>query len=362
LLVSFNFGQKRNKKEIKMKVTLRRKQLSDGRQSLFLDYYHKGKRRYEYLGLYLTGNKQSDKEMLQLAQNIRSKRELEAASGEFGFDAKFKQESNLYDFLERFAETKPKRIGVYRQVKRHLLLFTQKDVLRFSDVTPFFLEQWKAYLLSVITSNTARGLFSCLNQVMKQALKEKIISKNPFLEVEPPKPLNIKRDFLTRDEIQKLAQTACAKPEVKRAFLFACFCGLRIGDIRRLTWANIQDNAIHITQEKTQEPLFIPLNQTALQLIGERGEPEAKVFNLPSDAVLSVVMQTWVAQAGITKKVTFHTSRHSFACLALENGVDIFTVSKLLGHSRLETTLVYSKILDSKKREAVNKLPEIEVI
>jgi site-specific recombinase XerD len=73
-------------------------------------------------------------------------------------------------------------------------------------------------------------------------------------------------------------------------------------------------------------------------------------------------MQTWVAQAAITKKVTFHTSRHSFACLALENGVDIFTVSKLLGHSRLETTLVYSKILDSKKREAVNKLPEIEVI
>jgi hypothetical protein len=142
-----------------MKVTLRRKQLSDGRQSLFLDYYHRGKRRYEYLGLYLTGNKQSDKEMLQLAQNIRSKRELEAASGEFGFDAKFKQESNLYDFLERFAETKPKRIGVYRQCKRHLLNFTQKEVLRFSDVTPFFLEQWKAYLLSVVTSNTARGLF-----------------------------------------------------------------------------------------------------------------------------------------------------------------------------------------------------------
>jgi integrase len=345
-----------------MKVTLRRKQLKDGRQSLYLDYYHKGKRRYEYLRIYLTGDKQSDKEKLQLAQAIRSKRELEAVSGEFGFDAKFKQETNLYEFLERFAETtKPKRIGIYRQCKRHLLLFTQKEVLRFSDVTPFFLEQWKAYLLSVITSNTARGLFSCLNQVMKQAVKEKIISKNPFLEVEAPKALNIKRDFLTREEIQKLAQTACANPEVKRAFLFACFCGLRLGDIRRLTWANIQDNAIHITQEKTREPLYIPLNQTALQLIGERGEPEEKVFNLPSDSVLSVVMQTWVAQAGITKRVTFHTSRHSFACLALENGVDIFTVSKLLGHSRLETTLVYSKILDSKKREAVNKLPEIEV-
>ena len=346
-----------------MKVTLRRKQLKDGRQSLYLDYYHKGKRRYEYLRIYLTGDKQSDKEKLQLAQSIRSKRELEAVSGEFGFDAKFKQETNLYEFLERFAETtKPKRISIYRQCKRHLLLFTQKEVLRFSDVTPFFLEQWKAYLLSVVTSNTARGLFSCLNQVMKQAVKEKIISKNPFLEVEAPKALNIKRDFLTREEIQKLAQTACANPEVKRAFLFACFCGLRIGDIRRLTWANIQDNAIHITQEKTREPLYIPLNSTALQLIGERGEPEEKVFNLPSDSVLYVVMQTWVAQAGITKRVTFHTSRHSFACLALENGVDIFTVSKLLGHSRLETTLVYSKILDSKKREAVNKLPEIEVI
>jgi len=72
-----------------MKVTLRRKRLKDGRQSLYLDYYHRGKRRYEVLGIYLTGDKQSDKEKWQLAQAIRSKRELEAASGEFGFDTKF---------------------------------------------------------------------------------------------------------------------------------------------------------------------------------------------------------------------------------------------------------------------------------
>ncbi len=345
-----------------MKVTIRRKRLSDGRQSLYLDYYNKGQRKYEVLGMYLTGDKQHDREKLELAQNIRSKRELEALNGEFGFESKIRRQGNVYEFIEKFAETKPKRAAIYRQVKRHLLLFTGgKEDLRFADLTETFIEDWKAYLLTVITQNTARGIFSSLNQTLKQAVKKKIIPINPCQNVEPPKALNLKRDFLTKEEIQKLAQTACANPEVKRAFLFACFCGLRIGDIRRLTWANIQEKAIHITQEKTQEPLFIPLSATALQLIGERGEPDAKVFNMPSNSVLSVVLHTWIAQAGIAKKATFHTSRHTFACLALENGVEIFTVSKLLGHSRLETTLVYSKILDSKKRQAVDKLPEIEV-
>jgi hypothetical protein len=116
--------------------------------AVYLDCYHKGERRYEYLGLYLTGNKQSDKEILATCPEPSAQSESwkwQAVS--LALMTKFKQESNLYEFLERFAETKPKRIGVYRQCKRHLLKFTEKEVLRFSDVTPLFLEQWKAYLL-----------------------------------------------------------------------------------------------------------------------------------------------------------------------------------------------------------------------
>ncbi|NTV45248.1 MAG: site-specific integrase [Chlorobiales bacterium] len=344
-----------------MKVTLREKVLSDGRKSLYLDYYQDGKRKYEYLKIYLTKDKVQNRQLKELANAIRSKRELEIKNNEFGFDTKFKKQANFFDFFEKVADTKPTRAAIFRQAKRHLVMFHKADVLRFEEITPMFLEQWKAYLSTEITSNTARGLFSVVNLTLKQAVKQKIIPSNPCEQVEPPKFLNIKRDFLTREEIQRLADTACASSEAKRAFLFGCTTGLRLGDIRRLQWLNIQGEAIHITQEKTKEPLYIPLSLTAKKLLGETGEPESFVFAVPSDSHLSVILKTWVAQAGITKEITFHSSRHSFACLALENGVEIFTVSKLLGHSRLETTLVYLKLLDSKKREAINKLPEIEV-
>ena len=72
-------------------------------------------------------------------------------------------------------------------------------------------------------------------------------------------------------------------------------------------------------------------------------------------------MRTWASGTGINKKITFHTARHTFATLALTNGVEIYTVSKLLGHSRLETTQVYAKIIDAKKEDAVKMLPKIKV-
>ena len=72
-------------------------------------------------------------------------------------------------------------------------------------------------------------------------------------------------------------------------------------------------------------------------------------------------LQRWILKAGITKPITFHCARHTFAVLQLTLGTEIFTLSKLLGHTELKTTQIYAKIIDEKKREAVNKIPDLTI-
>jgi site-specific recombinase XerD len=89
--------------------------------------------------------------------------------------------------------------------------------------------------------------------------------------------------------------------------------------------------------------------------------PDAKVFNLPSRMQILYILREWTKAAKIGKNVTFHTSRHTFATLSLTQGVDLYTVSKLLGHRQIKTTQVYAKIVDEKLKAAVERLPAIEI-
>jgi site-specific recombinase XerD len=86
--------------------------------------------------------------------------------------------------------------------------------------------------------------------------------------------------------------------------------------------------------------------------------------NTPTDfapVIRQAFLFAWASKAGITKDVHFHIARHTFATLALTFGGDIFTVSKLLGHADLKTTQVYAKLIDSKKREVIDKVPQIDI-
>ena len=76
---------------------------------------------------------------------------------------------------------------------------------------------------------------------------------------------------------------------------------------------------------------------------------------------MNVSLQRWVMASGCTKLITFHCARHTFAVLQLTLGTEIFTLSKLLGHSELKTTQIYAKIIDEKKREALNKIPDLTI-
>ena len=145
---------------------------------------------------------------------------------------------------------------------------------------------------------------------------------------------------------------------MKRAFLFACYTGLRKSDVYSLKWKNVHDKCVSLRIKKTHDPVTIPLSATAMKYLGPREGDDEFVFKAKSDRQASEDLLKWAKNAGVNKHVTFHVSRHTFATLALTYGADIYTVSKLLGHKNLATTQIYAKIVDKKKEEAVNLIPD----
>ena len=114
---------------------------------------------------------------------------------------------------------------------------------------------------------------------------------------------------------------------------------------------------IRFRQKKTKDLQTLPVSDQAIQLLGIRGKPEEQVFErLKYSAWYNLKLAQWVMRAGITKHITFHSARHSYATLQLTLGTDIYTVSKMLGHKNLKTTQVYARVIDQKKQEAANKI------
>jgi integrase len=348
-----------------MSIFIREKALSNGRKSIYLEYYINGKRKYEFLGLYLTKDRSHNREIMRLAENIRMKRDLEMQHNEPGFVPAFKKRLNFVDYFERQTKSKSVNEKTWGCCLKHLKDFTNGHV-QFSAVNEEWLELFKNYLLSKVTANTAHGYFSKMKAAMRQAVRDKIIMTNYCEFVPNIKTSEAVRCFLTYEDLQKLAKTPCRYNEVKKAFLFACYTGLRLGDCESLTWENVKENAIHFRQKKTRGVEYLPISESVKKLIySGLGNllpmPESKVFNLPSRMQIVYLLREWVKEAGIKKNVTFHTSRHTFATLSLSQGVDLYTVSKLLGHRQIKTTQVYAKIVDEKLRAAVDLLPAIEV-
>ena len=261
---------------------------------------------------------------------------------------------------------KPKTEKAWRNTLKHLKDYTGGHI-RFVAVTDVWLEEFKSYILTKVSQNTARSYFSKVKTALRRAVKDKIIVTNPADLVDQIKEQDIERIFLTFEEVQKLAQTPCRDHEVKRAFLFSCFTGLRISDIRQLQWQNIKKESIEYRQRKTKGFEYLHLPPMAKQILAERPNPKilnmqnTNVFNLPRNEQLGKVLRKWCEKACIRKHVTFHTARHTFATLVLTRGGDLYTVSKLLGHKDIQSTQIYAKIVDEKKKAAMELLPVVEI-
>lgn len=115
---------------------------------------------------------------------------------------------------------------------------------------------------------------------------------------------------------------------------------------------------IMFTQQKTKKREWLDISEQAVGVMGERGRDTDKVFDMRSRP--NPYIADWVEDAGITgKRITFHSARHTFAVMMLELGVNIAVIQKLLGHKSLATTMIYAKVVDKSKREAVSRIPQL---
>ena len=374
-----------------IKVKLRQKAISGNRQSLYLDFYpaiphpETGEpTRREFLGLYLFDraknpiDKQHNKETLQLAEQIRQKKENHLNKPEIytGYEKeqlKIKEqgEQNFVAYFKTLADQrKASNHDNWVSAYNYLYTFT-KGSLRFADLNEKFCNDFKAYLLTTqsnrsskvtLAQNSAASYFNKLKATLKQAYKDGHLPNDLNAKIEPVKQAETRRNFVTIEELNSLIKTECNNPLLKRAALFSALTGLRFSDIKNLVWGEleyIEGNGyfIKFKQQKTKGIETMPISEQAYSLLGEPKEPTDTVFEgLTYSAYENKHLYQWIGAAGITKDITFHCFRHTFATLQLSKGTDIYTVSKMLGHREVKTTQIYAKIIDPTKREAADKI------
>ena len=201
-----------------------------------------------------------------------------------------------------------------------------------------------------------------MRAALNKAFHEGIIRRNPVNEVKSIKIEQNPRNYLEEEEVTALYRTECRYDVLKRAFLFGCLTGMRWSDIQKLTWDRIalKEQRATFRHTKTKHLQYLDLPDDAISLLGSQGKAHERVFKgLRYSSYTNVALTQWMLRAGITKHITFHCARHTFAVRMLTNDIDIYTVSKLLGHSELKTTQIYSDIVERKRKEAMTTLPSL---
>jgi len=323
-------------------------------------------------------DKQHNKETLHVAEQIRQQRDNQINKPEIytGYEKEQlrKKELGETSFVSYFKMLADKRkasnhdnwISAY-----HYLEDFTNGKLKFADLNEVFCNDFREHLLTTksnksdkvrLAQNSAVSYFNKFKAALKQAYKDGYLTTDLNKNIEPIKQTETQRNFLTIEELNSLVKKDCLNPLIKRAAIFSALTGLRFSDIQKLLWSEleyIEGNGyfIQFKQQKTKGVEMMPISEQAYTLLGEPKEPTDRVFEgLTYSAYSNKHLAQWVGAAGITKEITFHCFRHTYATLQLSKGTDIYTVSKMLGHRELKTTQVYAKIIDQTKRNAADKI------
>lgn len=378
--------------------------LDDGRESLYLEYYFgynkvydeaKGKevikidRHKEQLSLYLWQaprtpiERQQNKETLELAKKIRFERGQDLLESVEGYRLKKDRDINFLDYFQGYIDKYTKKD--YRMIVIALKRFSDflhdtpeynkfEKRIKPEQITKDMVEAYTEYLQSRSVGEGAKSIYARFKKVIKYAVEHDVISKNPCngIVIKVDEQI-LKKEVLSPEEIQRLIATHYdnENPNIRRAFIFCLYCGLRYCDVKDLTFANVDysNKLLKFEQNKTKghssnSGVIIPLNDGILSLIGEpisQNNRDEAIFPLPSYEMCLKALKRWVKRADINKHISWHCARHSFAVNILNNGANIKTVASLLGHSGLKHTEKYTRAIDSLKQEAINSLPKLNI-
>lgn len=378
--------------------------LSDGRESLFLDYYFgyqmvyserldkqvaRKDRKREFLKLYLWQaprtplERQQNKETMELAKRIRFERGQELLENVEGYRLKKKSDINFLDYFRAYIDKYTKKDIRMVEIALKRFIDFLNDTPEYSkyvkrikpeQITKDMVENFTEYLQGRSVGEGAKSIYARFKKVIKYAIEHDVMVKNPCTGISiKVDDQQLRKEVLSPEEIQQLIATHYEheNPNIRRAFILCLYCGLRFCDVKDLTFANVDhsNKLLKFEQSKTKghsasSGVVIPLNDGILKLIGEPSDPDKRdevIFPLPSYEMCLKALRHWVKRAGINKHISWHCARHSFAVNILNNGANIKTVASLLGHSGLKHTEKYTRAIDSLKEAAINSLPELKL-
>lgn len=324
----------------------------------------------------------ADRETCIFADNVRILRQREYDNAELYSDTEQamveKKARGQADFIEYFGKQAAKRhkndsksIGVNWDRAHDLLkIFTKEKPLPFAQIDMHLIESFRDFLLKAprggnksgtISQNTASTYFTLFKAALHQAFIDSYFDVDIAAKVKGISGVESRREYLTIEELNKLAATPCEYPMLKKAAFFSALTGLRHSDIRKMTWKELSVEGDHyrinFTQRKTGDVEYMPISEQAYLICGEPAEPDRLVFEgLQDPSWINRPVKKWIEAAGIKKHITFHCFRHSYATNQLTEGTDLYTVSKMLGHTNIRTTQIYAKVVDSKKEEAAQAI------
>lgn len=358
-------------------ILIERKQ-SNGNIRLIVQLYASGSKVQESTGIIIkpTDSRKEKSEKRMLAEQFRKKREEELKDVVLGVKKPVNRlDERFLDYFDNVALQYSSSTKYIFNNARNFIIEYGGENITFRQITKEWIRGFRSFLLGAkshyareidgkkvylqISQNTASNIFARVVSTLNRAASEDVIQYSPASGVEGIPNIESKRCYLNEDELQLLMDTPCMNQVSRRAFFFSCFTGLRYSDIRNLSWDNIEKTpegyCIAITMQKTSTLIYQHISEQASLFLGER--TEGKVFKgLLQDCSVNDHLDKWAKKAGLTKKVTFHVARHTFATLLLKHKTDLYTVSKLLGHRKITTTQIYAKIVDETKIEAVNSL------
>ncbi len=377
-----------------MKISINQRKLKDGKISLSIEYYRgsetspEGKRRhlrnFEKLDTYLfpepktPSEKKHNKEGLAFAENVLAIRKAEYVQGKYDIKNTSKSKRTFLAFFEELTEEKQKQdsstnYGNWFSTLQHLKRILSKN-LTFDDIDENLIKKVRTYFENdaltksnlPLSQNSKYSYFNKFKASLRRAFDEGYTSINFATKTKSFDQAESQREYLTFNEVQALAKTECKYDVLKRAFIFSCLSGLRWSDINTLVWSEVRDEGdftkINFRQVKTDGVEYLYISRQARDLLGEREDPQDRVFKgLKYGMTYNTEIIRWCNRAGVPKHITFHSARHTNAVLLLENGVDIYTLSKRLGHREVRTTEIYAKIIDSKMKEAAELIPTLNI-
>jgi len=320
------------------------------RGKLYLDIFHNGQRKWESLGLTLPTDRTQKAEIMRLAEICKSKREAQILTGEWGMVDPVSGKQTLIEYMNGIAQGRGQNDFTHKAVK-HLEGFPGGSIA-IGSVTEKWLEEFQEYLLkeTELSKKTIAHYSGAVRYALRKAARDRIIPRNPAVGVKGVSVPESDKIYLTAPEVQSLANAPLAGElgaEIKQAFLFGCYTGFRISDLKTLVWGDIQRDPLQINkrQEKTERKAFVPLHAVAWGIIDDKRLHGYKEPVFPaltkSKTNTNEYLKRWAKKAGIEKNIGWHTARHTFAVLSLESGAEIYTVSKLLGHTSIQITENY---------------------